>query len=155
MSNIEWLDYIWEKEKAVDLKSINQFEDSVDVKLPNEYLECLVSNQGKTPEPSSIKVRNGVDMVTILLHSLTEEKDPDNYIYSIYKQHNLLAEDQSSLLIPFAEAGGSSIFCFDYRDKKDNPAIVFINTDLEGDEAIIPIADSFASFLEMLYQSED
>jgi len=41
---VNWEKYVWEKEKAIDLKSINQFEKSVYVKFPNEYLECLASN---------------------------------------------------------------------------------------------------------------
>jgi hypothetical protein len=149
MSRISWKKHLWQEDHIVPDEMINAVENKLGVKFPDDYIMVVKTNQGKTPwQPSSVKVRNGIDVVSTLLHFENYSKEPKYDIYSVIKQHELLSEEQSSKLIPFQKSDGSSVFCFDYRTTEINPPIVFVNSDIEGEEAIIPVANSFTDFLE-------
>jgi hypothetical protein len=58
-----------------------------------------------------------------------------------------------------ASEPGGCYFCFDFRADPDRPRVVFWDHDradeTNRDEALVPIADSFTQFLELLYEDED
>lgn len=57
-------------------------------------------------------------------------------------------------LIPFSQDGGGNYLCFDYRNCKENPPIIFWNHEVEENEGIFYLADSFEEFINGL-KSED
>jgi hypothetical protein len=57
-------------------------------------------------------------------------------------------------LIPFATDGGGNYVCFDYRNTKENPPIVFWHHEIEKNDGIFFLNDSFEDFINNL-KSED
>lgn len=58
-------------------------------------------------------------------------------------------------LIAFASNGGGDFICFDYRNCKENPPIVFWHHEYEENEGIFPLADNFEEFLDDLKSDEE
>lgn len=143
-----WQHYLWNEDVKLNTSAVTNFENHTGIKYPVEYLELLQSNQGKTPEKSSITLSNGIHTeVSCLLHFSND--DYDN-AYNVIDVTNTLEESLPNLVIPFADSPGGDYFCFDFRNSIDNPSIVFFFHELTGDTAITPISDSFTSFLAIL-----
>ena len=58
-------------------------------------------------------------------------------------------------LISFAPDGGGNYICFDYRNCKENPPIVFWHHEVEENEGVFPLADSFDQFIDSLKNEEE
>ena len=52
-------------------------------------------------------------------------------------------------VVPIAQDGGGNMICLDYR-AGDEPAVVYWQHELDGEEAFVPIEASFDAFLEIL-----
>jgi len=148
--DVTWEDYVWSEGHKATPEQVKAIESKLNISFPNDYLDVAMQEHGKTPEPCGIPISKGSSVVITLLHFEDDPTDKENYNYSIIRQHNLLTENQNPLLVPFAKAGGASLFCFDYRNSKKSASIIFNDSDSEGEEAIIPIANNFTEFLTML-----
>ena len=58
-------------------------------------------------------------------------------------------------LIPFAPDGGGNYLCFDYRNCRENPPIVYWDHGIEENEGIFFLADSFEEFINSLKSEEE
>ena len=58
-------------------------------------------------------------------------------------------------LIPFSQDGGGNYLCFDYRNYKENPPIVFWHHAIEENEGIFYLANSFEEFINSLKSEEE
>ncbi len=155
---IKWKNYLWSEEKRATLAQVRNVEKILDIKFPKSYLETATINQGKRPEPNRVRVGEGSSGMTTFLLFEDNPKSADSS-YGIIHSHKVFKdEDYSPLIIPFGQAGGACLFCFDYRKIKDNPLVVFIDWDSFGngdEEAIIPVAKNFTEFLEMFYEDKE
>ena len=148
MEEFNWIKYVWDEKKPLLDKNIKNLEERLGVTFPNDYLNIVKEHQGQSlNENIVVRVRNGLGVVGYLLHFLDEDK----YSYSIMQEHEYIEEEFPEKIIPFQSAGGANIFAFDYRIKKDDPSVVFINSDIEGEEAIIPVADNFTDFMNQWF----
>lgn len=63
---------------------------------------------------------------------------------------DLNADEQiPDAVVPVITDGGGNMICLDYRAGAE-PAVVYWQHDLDGEEAFVPIADSFDAFLAIL-----
>jgi hypothetical protein len=58
-------------------------------------------------------------------------------------------------LIPFAPDGGGNYICFDYRKCKENPPIVFWHHEVEENEGVFYLSDSFDEFIDSLVSEDE
>ena len=151
MNDIKWNGYLWADKKASQ-SSVESFERAHSINYPQDYKSVVKLHQGQVPVPSEIKVRDGITAETCLMHF--EKEDIKNRSYSVEWNFNNLVEDVGGGVIPFAEALGGSVFAFDFRKSKENPTIIFINSDFEGEDAIIPVVNNFTEFMSRLYEPE-
>ncbi len=154
--NILWNNYVWDEDHPATIEQVRSVESKLNIKFPSDFLEVATNEHGKMPNPNNINVGDGEIFVNNLYHFEDEPDDVDNQTYGILGVHEIQSEYQDQLLIPFASSGGGSDFCFDYRDSKGEPTIIFLDSDLGGDQdAIIPLAKNFTEFLGLLYEDED
>jgi len=153
MTEIKWNKYLWESKTAA-IEQVNALEKELNVIFPDDYKNVAIKHQGMVPAPNTIDVGKGTTAITCLMH-FDKNGNQKFQSYGMEWNYNNLVEDVGPLIIPFAAALGANVFAFDYKDKINIPKVVFINADLEGDEAIIPVADNFTEFLSMLYEPED
>ncbi len=153
MINIKWVNDTWNEDHPATSEQVEAIENKFNIRYPIDYVDFAKLNQGKAPEICGVPVGSGESMLTTILN-FENKPDEESYFSSIIGKHELITdENYDALIIPFAETGGASIFCFDYRESKDKPSIIFLDWDYFGDgdeEAIILVAKDFTEFLSLL-----
>ena len=129
-------------------------EQLLGVLFPLDYRECLRRNHGAAPNPagflvsSSDKERPYGSGVGVLL--TIDPYAPENLFATL---SHLAADKQLPPgVIPIADDGGGDMVCLDYRATPTGatPSIVYWSHELEGDEALTPLASTFTEFLQLL-----
>jgi hypothetical protein len=123
--------------------------------LPDDYIEFSRIHHGGAPVDKVIKLDDGGELVFGWLFCFDEDK----YI-NILEVNNDLWDEHGvpKEIIAFANSPFGDYYCFDYRESRENPKIVFYDHELdpqEEPEAIEYICDSFTDFLSRLSPYED
>lgn len=105
-------------------EEVQAAERELRVPLPHDFLAVAAVQQGRRPKPSSFQLPNGVgEGVEHLLHFA--EGSFSNIVTRGFAVKGVLDKG----IIPFAEALGSNLLCFDYRTDYDHPRVEFWSTD--------------------------
>ncbi len=147
-----WKALTWEDcDFPIDDQRINQVELHFGVTFPEEFRQCLREcNGGSVLESDFDFVELSGNTTTSGIGAIIRfdaEGSPD--ILDVYRR---LGDAAHPKIVPFAETGGGDCICLDYRHSEDQPAIAYF--DHEYGE-YVRIADSFTSFVEMLYLPPD
>lgn len=133
--------------------------------LPEDYIECVKVNGGASVFPEEFKVG---EIERCFGNLFSFDKESSEYIvksYHLYKP--ALPRD----VFPFAIDPAGNLICFDYKDHKENPIVVFWDhenawekemlmheerlTEEQAEERardnVLYIADSFTEFLHSIY----
>ena len=143
---IKWNSYLWEKPVTAEKENIEEIENLYGITFPNNYLEVLRENQGRIPDPNTIKIGKATVGAGVLYHFNNEEFEA----YSVKRKTQNYKDEIPNKIIPFMGTGGGSDFGFDFRESSNNPKVVFIISDFEGEEAIRQVANTFTEFLSRL-----
>jgi SMI1 / KNR4 family (SUKH-1) len=114
------------------------------VRFPADYLAIATTMQGASPDPSHIKLSNGVGTgFGSLLHF--EEAPPfSNIVARRWPVEDWLPPG----VVPFADTSGD-LWCFDFRANPDQPSVVYYQHD-DPDLDFPVVATSFTDLLEKL-----
>lgn len=144
---VNWKSYLWNKTVTASDEAIKNIEAKFNIKFPKDYLEIVKENQGKVPKPNIIKIGNITTGVNELFHfEKNESYEGSAVLFNI----EILTGFAPDKIIPIMGTGGGNSFGFDFRKEPKNPSVVYIVSDLEGEEAIKPVADNFTNFLSLL-----
>jgi hypothetical protein len=139
--NIEWL-FCHEQ---VDDKVIDGIESQLNVKFPEDYIDCAKINHGGNP---SLQVYDFPEHYEAVFNSLLSlSPDESSYIVDVYNNVKKRLVDN---IIPFADDPFGNLICFDYRNGTDNVSIVFWDHELsyeDSQKALTPICATFTSLL--------
>jgi len=150
--NLKWEKYLSDVDNIASDEGIKKFETEHQIVFPPEYIDLVKAHQGEVPGNFVVNVGKGITPAGVLFHF---DKSGAHTGYSIEKVLHNIQDEFPENVIPFQSAGGGCHFAFNYRENSSTPSIIFIDSDYEGDEAIIPIADNFTEFLYLLYESKD
>ena len=145
-----------------DLNFITDIENDYCIKLPNAYIEFILTHNGATlvndvfdyDDPNYKDEKNAdalafinVEKIKYRIKNIKSGEDSDWPIEYRFEDG----------LIPFGENGGGDYICFDYRKDKrtDNPPIVIWNHDMGLKHRVVFIANNFEEFINMLHEPED
>lgn len=148
MKNI-WLDDDYYKLAPLTDHAVEHAEEKLKVKLPDAYLNLLRKQNGGSLVynacPSPIPTSWADDHINI------------DHILGISKKEGILQSDYliSEWGLPenivLFSGNGHSWFALDFRDTKEEPPIIFVDTE---SEQIIELAPHFETFLAGLYVQE-
>jgi hypothetical protein len=97
--------------------------------------------------------------VTCVKKLLNVNEPADYYAETMRQSYQGITRFLPDGVFTIASEPGGCYFCFDFRADPDRPRVVFWDHDradeTNRDEALVPIADSFTQFLELLYEDED
>lgn len=152
---IEWV----RTKSAPDQDEISRIEEYFGVRFPQEYLNCAKTNNGGHPSPDCFGF--GMEQNSIsYLHLLSHDDD-----YGIVKSYEAAKGIMPDGIVPFADDPFGNMICFDYRESKSNPKIVFWDyekacielekTDGDYTKALKYICESFSDFIDMLHEYEE
>lgn len=140
-----------------NLEAISAFEKEHNLRLPQEYIDLVRFRDGGLLEKDLFfymdrgkrQIRNCVaDFLCWQKETLGEGE-------CLIHEVNNPPEFFPKGLIPFAPDGGGNYICFDYRKRKENPPIVFWHHEVEENEGIYPLANSFEEFVNSLKSRDE
>ena len=143
----------WDRKLVpVNEEIIHDVENKLGIKFPDDYIHCVIENHGARPIPKVYDIGDKKGKVFGFL--LSYDKNDDYYFIDEY---NALKEILSIGVIPFADDPIGNNICFDYREDKDNPVVVYWDHEIAAnnpEKAIIYICDNFTDLLEKLYNPD-
>lgn len=128
--------------ESLDEKKIIEVEGIFGFKLPDDYKNCIMRNDGGFPEPNVFDCDDG--RIEAVFNDLISFTDKDLNI-------KMFSEFSSQKLIPFARDPFGNLLCFDYNENVDAPKVVFYNCEEIGSTLITPVCQSFTDLLNRLY----
>ncbi|WML33909.1 SMI1/KNR4 family protein [Clostridium sp. OS1-26] len=105
-------------------EEIAKVECLVGYQFPNDYVSCALLYHGASAIPYCIDVNNRERFFANLLSFSDESVD------NIIEIYNNCKERLKNGIVPFACDPSGNLFCFDYRNDKKNPSIIFLNYEL-------------------------
>lgn len=150
VDNLKWQD----SRSPVNDEEIRQIESRLGVKFPKDFVECVKKYHGGFPRVSDFsyvdkRLRRSASCFGELFSFDLQDR------INIVSDNELPPEGYPKGLIMFGQDGGGGYLCFDYRTTKTSPKVVFWISDAPSAEEVIPLADTFTDFLEMLYEPRD
>jgi len=161
MSNIIW-NFV--KKTHLSIEHIQKIEEYFNIKFPNDYVSCILLNNGAHPYPNTFSLNKMEEGINNLLLIQMEEE------FGIAKLYDAVKMFMPENVIPFARDGFDNYICFDYRENESAPTVVFwdyekacreynnsehTGSSLNYDNAITYICDSFTELLDMLHEPEE
>lgn len=119
--------------------------------LPEDYVECVKLYHGGQPKYDGLTIEVGgtpwgIGFGSLLtLDPLQSNENVIDALSTLRKEHGV-----PDCYLPIVVGGGGDYLCLDYSESADNPKVVFWFHELETNEAIFPVANSFTDLLGML-----
>ncbi|MED1058862.1 SMI1/KNR4 family protein [Bacillus mycoides] len=152
-------------DEPVSAEYIYEVGKQMDFIFPSDYVECAITNNGSAVLPYKFEV-DGVTRVFGTL--LSYDTDSSEYIVKVYRTYATTIPKE---LVPFAFDPAGNLICFDYKNAKNNPVVVFWGHENAGEkemlmrqeglteaqveelarENVFYIADTFTDFLSELH----
>jgi len=145
MGEITWLF----TEEPINDEIVSKVERSLNVKFPEDYKECVLEYNGGYPKPNVFKFEN------------SEGEAVFNDLLSFTGDYSLEAVYESSKsylpadIIPFARDPFGNLICFDYRKEDNQPTLVFVDHEVQGEDPTYPICNTFTELLDKLFSLEE
>jgi len=125
-------------------EDIEYIEEETGLKLPKDYVACVLKHNGGRPYPSTTKD----DYIVHNLYSLSKQ-DSFPALYAFRERYK---SEFQGLLFPFAGDPGGNEYCFKYGTKNDTePVVVFCDHETLDVEYV---ASNFTELLNMLVKSD-
>ena len=134
--------------------TIEEYGKIIGVDLPEDYINLVQEHDGSTPIPKCFDMQHRKEAVfsSLLSFSTTDEST------ILEKYNDMKSISPSKLLLPFANDPFGNLLCFDYRDTKHNPKIVFWDHEADvdsGQDPISSVENSFSEFIDKLYDPDE
>ncbi len=151
---------IFKDQGFVDIKIIENFEKEIGLNLPNEYKNLISKHNSVRFIHSTLKFTDYYGNI----------KEISCYFYGfnctgktvdLIKNQSIMNIKKYGVdnLIAFAQSNNGDIFCFDYRQNKQEPNIVLVYIDVfeknnkgESQMVINFVANTFEEFMDMLHK---
>jgi hypothetical protein len=138
-----------------NLKAISAFEKEYNIKFPQEYITLVRFRDGGLLKKDLFFYQDGQRKRNCVADFLCWQKETLGENECIPYEVNNPPEFFPRGLIPFAPDGGGNYLCFDYRNCKENPPIVFWHHEVEENEGVFLLANSFDEFIDNLKSREE
>ncbi|MGL6107314.1 SMI1/KNR4 family protein [Romboutsia sp.] len=124
------------------IEDIKKIEEITNVKLPKEYVQCVLLNNGGYPDKNTFDIENEKGKVFEYLLGISEEDDED--VLSIYKLFN---DNQKVDVVPFGMDPFGNYLCFKYNNK-DEYNVIFLDHENKNEKFI---SKDFVGFINKLH----
>lgn len=160
MSSINWK----RPGQPLNREDIKKVEEIFGVCFPEDYANCVQLYHGAKARPNGLDLNGNIRVFAMLLSF------SDDSVYNIVKAYFDSKDRFKEGIFPFACDPSGNYFCFDYREDKNNPSIVFwsheiavnesdysqeqlkrINISDAQEKAMERVCSSFTELLDMLH----
>lgn len=156
MAEIEWIDRARGVERPTEAE-LSAYEAEIGFRFPDDYRQAVMEHGGQRPEPNGVDVGNMIAVLSaVLLVADIEDDVRESFAYQADRLADWAAEGAlAKQLVPVASSPAQGIFCYDLREEREAPPIVYVSLDYPPDDAraIRPAAGSFSELLGKLEPS--
>jgi hypothetical protein len=117
--------------------------------LPDRYWSLAVTHQGEGLDEEAIADPQFSSLILLLVLP-PEAVGQAEASYCVESCFGDIQDRSPPGLLPFADDTSGNLWAFDARTHPGDPAIVFIDHELTGDDAVFPVAPNFGAFMAML-----
>jgi hypothetical protein len=137
----------------LDRAEIKALESEWGVKFPEDYVQCVLKNDGGSP---SLMVFDFPGHPEAVFNNLLSFHDPEAEYDSdgIRETYRAVRRRLPEGVYPIAGDPFGNLICFDYRDSTDAPEVVFWDHEAPKKRAISRICATFTELLESLYEDD-
>ncbi|UII69818.1 SMI1/KNR4 family protein [Pseudomonas sp. HN11] len=130
---------------------VDGIEKVIRFKLPADYVECVKRYHGGQPKDRTLCIEvdgTAWDIGFGMLLTLDPFESAENIITALVKlrEHHQLPEHY----LPIVVGGGGDYLCFDYSETPASPKVVFYFHELDVQDGIFYVAESFTALLGRL-----
>ncbi|PSJ39717.1 SMI1/KNR4 family protein [Allosphingosinicella deserti] len=144
-----WEPYLRAKLPVPTQDDLSRLEALAGGELPLGYWELAIAHQGEALDESLVQ-DPAFEAFVLLLVLPPERLTKTEVSYSIGFAIEHVMPRYPTGLLPFADDTGGNLWAFDYRATPGAPSVVFIDHELDGEEALSPVAPDFASLLSRI-----
>ncbi len=146
-SDLTWQDC----RPSLSEEAIGSVEERLNVRLPADYVECVIQCDGGWPNPHHFSYPDPSlgAVETSLGRFLSLDSSKAGSLLDVV---DWLSDQLPSGVVPFADEPGGDFICFDFRTSA-TPSVVYWMHERNGDEAIAQLAPNFSAFLDQLRQA--
>lgn len=144
---LTWNPYVWPADMPLDLAKLRAVEQSWGIRFPQDYVDCVRLNQGKTPEPASFEFGDGYETSLNELFHFEPSPAGSNIVAN---QERMAMGGVPERVFTFAGDPAGNRLCFDYRHSDSAPSIVLLDYERDEENALVPVAESFGELLSRL-----
>ncbi|HDR6286682.1 TPA: SMI1/KNR4 family protein [Bacillus cereus] len=106
-------------DETVSAEYIDNVGKGIGYIFPSDYVECATNNNGSAVLPYKFEI----DTITKAFGTLLSyDVDSREYIVKVYNQYISTLPNE---LVPFAFDPAGNLICFDYKNHKEDPIVVF------------------------------
>ncbi|MDJ0907683.1 MAG: SMI1/KNR4 family protein [Woeseiaceae bacterium] len=137
--------------QAADIESIRSAEDEIGFRLPESYVEFILSTNGGIPKRRYFNSERGPQVVERFLSFVPDYKVNELGDYDVEVVWTQIWDRLESGLCPFAALFAGDFLCFTLDDP-GNGRVVLWDHELSDyrSPALTPIAENFEALVEML-----
>jgi hypothetical protein len=132
---------------------ISFVEDLVGTKLPPSYIAFLMFSNGGHPELDTFRFEAqgflqewGVD---VFFYISSDIDSTENIVWNYEHRWS----DAPKGILPIADDGGGNLICLDLTEPGSGKVVLWIHD--VPDQTLLPIADSFEEFIDLLVENPD
>lgn len=144
---MSWQDIAWEDcHGEIGDVEVRRVEHALGVTFPEDYRACVKGCHGGRPRDNNFSFMNPaigrMESSLAILLSFSDD-DPEN----IVETHHRLLPFLPVGVIPIADDGGGDFVCLQYGGQAE-PSVVYWH---HRERSVVPLSESFAGFLDILY----
>jgi len=117
MSKVQWRS----PDEPIIREDVKNVEQELNINFPLDYIECVMKNNGAHVSPEVFEVEGKRKVFGTLLTYDMDDDDDENII-EVFNDYN---GTLPSALVPFAFDPAGNLICFDYKNHKEDPIVVF------------------------------
>lgn len=144
---IRWNPYNFPQERPLDLAKLRAVEQAWGVRFPQDYVDCVLANQGKSPEPAGFEFGDGYETALNDLYHYEASPADSNIVRC---QEAMARADVPPGIYAFAGDPAGNPICFDFRASPTAPRVVLLDYERAQENALVPVAASFTELLDKL-----
>ncbi|MEH7016840.1 SMI1/KNR4 family protein [Bacillus sp. JJ63] len=127
MSKVQWRS----PDEPIIREDVKNVEQELGINFPLDYIECVMKNNGAHVSPEVFEVEGKRKVFGTLL---TYDMDDDENIIEVFNDYK---DTLPAELVPFAFDPAGNLICFDYKNDKNNPVVVFWEHENAGEKEML------------------
>ena len=136
-----------------DIEYVNSVEAEIGIRFPASFLDFMKASNGGVPVPQFLNLGANNHVVERLLSFVPDYKTNELGCYDIEVVWSQIEGRLTDDLCPFAALFAGDFLCFKIDSEGEAEVVLWDHeSSEEGAPALIPVAESFESLLNMLHR---